>query len=142
MAGTQLLENFLAVRGIVDDGFMLHLPVGPLLFSARLFKPFLRHESYQGFRRIQRDQTQLLHFGKGDQRLIGLKGASPVLTPSKLIQKILTGQIAPLDIPIQQGLTLPAEHFHGHDRPTTGLRKTIQDRQCGFDMKAIVMFFA
>src|SRR6185503_14537412 len=133
--GTQLVKNFLAVRGIVDDNFILHIPTGPLLLAPSLLEPFFCHESYEGFRRIQRHQTQSLHFRKDDQRLIILERSSPILTPCELIHKILATQIIALDITIQQGLTLPTEHFHGHNRPTTGSRKAIQDGESRLDMK-------
>ena len=141
MTRTQLLENFLTVRGIVDDRFLLHVPAGPILLVARLREAFFCHESHERFRRIKRHQAQMLRFRKDDQRLIGFKRASPVLSPSDLTEKILTGQVVALDIAVQQGLTLPTEHFHGHDWTTACPRKAVQKRQGRLDVKAVMMLF-
>ncbi len=59
-----------------------------------------------------------------------------------MIEKILACQIIPLDITIEQGLTLPTEHFHGDDRTTAGLEEAMQHGECRLDMEAVVMLFA
>src|SRR6476620_9179414 len=83
----------------------------------------------------------MLPFRKDDQRLISLERASPVLGPSDLTEKILPGQVIALDIAVQQGLTLPTEHFHGHDWTTACPRKTIQERQGRLDVKTVMVLF-
>ena len=84
----------------------------------------------------------MLGLREGDQRLIGFERTAPVLTPTNLAEKIVSGDLIASHIAVEKWLTFPAEHFHADYGSSTGPQKLIQERQGRFDMKVIVMLLS
>lgn len=95
MARAELMNDLLAIEGIIDDRFFMEAPSGPIGIVAGLCKPVPGDRLDERLGRIQRGQRQVLRFGEGYKGLIIFEWSAPVVSPVDLFDKRLPIEFTP-----------------------------------------------